>query len=248
MALKQRYKGILRESTDQGINTQITFTGTYEECESAIDSAEYGVRHAEYGWLKSVQMQQDEGKFYVVQYKYSTATTSSANPPVTDHSYGEKSATLTCGLIQLPLEKRENYLLCWNHYLFGPAGASVPSWFTDSRSAVSGDSQFAIGKYLSDRPDGMVVLAEPTKPGVTHYDVGTYQVTETEKFKSPDRAGNYVANKLNLISSPSNTFGINVTNWKCDSASIQWRDKGWYATLTYTGAGDDAGWDTDLYD
>ncbi len=246
--LKLKYKGTIQESTEQGINTQVTYTGTESECKSAIKSAEYGIKNTEYGYLKSVQIQQEDGDIWAIQYKYSTATNSSANPPVTDTSYGEKSATLSGGMLQLPLEKHPNYLTCWNHYLFGHAGSPMfPAWYNTAKNTKSDDPAFVWGKALSERPDGMVVLADPVKPGVNGYDIATYQVTETAKFRSSGKAGEFVANKLNKISAPDTTFGITGGNWKCDNATVSWRNKAWYATLTYTRSGDSEGWDPDLY-
>ena len=242
-----KYKGTIQESTEQGINTQITYTGTESECKSAVKSAQYGEKNAEYGYLKSVQIQQEDGDIWSIQYKYSTATESSANPPVSDASYGEKSATLSGGMLNIPLEKHPYYLTCWNHYLFGHSGTEIPYWYEFAKETKSVDPAYVWGRTLSERPDGMVVLADPTKPGVNGYDVATYQITETAKFRSSEKAGNFVANKLNRISAPDTTFGISGGDWKCDNASVSWRNKAWYATLTYTRSGDSEGWDPDLY-
>lgn len=97
--------------------------------------------------------------------------------------------------------------------------------------------------------DGRIwrILKEPKKPGTDNYDLSTYQVTESSKFKSPRQAGKFVATYLNRIVTPSETFSITGGDWKVDSASISWDGKRWKATLTYTLSGNEKGWDTDLY-
>ena len=69
MALTLTYKGIVQESTEQGINTQLTMTGTLEECKQIFDAADYGAKHPQYGYLRQLQLQQDSGKFYILTYK-----------------------------------------------------------------------------------------------------------------------------------------------------------------------------------
>ena len=245
--LKIKHKGRILESSEQGITTQITMTGTFEECKAALDAADYGTKHTDYGYLKSVQMQQEEGPLWMIQYKYSTASATGSTPPESDTGYGKKSAVLSTGLLSLPLKKIPHYLTKWDHYLFGHSGAEIPVWYETATDTTDTGTAYKWGKNLSDRPDGMVELASPTKPGVTGVDYATYQITETAKFRTAKEAGAFVANKLNRISTPSEDFGIIGGNWKCDSATVSWRNKAWYATLTYTRSGDEQGWDIELY-
>ena len=94
----------------------------------------------------------------------------------------------------------------------------------------------------------MIVIEEPTMPGVTHRDVSTYQITETIKCRTDKEAGRIVANKLNKIIDPEyTTFDITGGDWKCESVTVSWRNKAWYATITYTRSGDDKGWNKKLY-
>ena len=248
MALTLTYKGIVQESTEQGINTQVTMIGTLEECRQIFDTADYGAKHPQYGYLRQLQLQQGSGKFYTLIYKYSTASNAGSTPPESDIAYGKKSATLNCGLMALPLPTHEDYVLNWDHYLFAPPGTSTPAFWETAKTTKNTPQPFRWGKNLSDSPDGMVVIEEPTMPGVTHRDVSTYQLTETVKCRTDKAAGHVVANKLNKIIDPEyTTFDITEGDWKCESVTVSWRNKAWYATLTYTRSGDDKGWNKKLY-
>jgi len=74
-----------------------------------------------------------------------------------------------------------------------------------------------------------------------------YTIEETAKFSNMSRAGAMVTGKINSIGTPSKTFGITGGNWKCDDATVSYRDGAWFATLTWTRSGNDKGWDKDLY-
>lgn len=91
-----------------------------------------------------------------------------------------------------------------------------------------------------------LVIAAPTKPGVTCWDQCCYTITESSKHTSRDAAGTRVSNKLNKVGRPGSTFGIDVVDWKCDDATVQWSGEYWLATLTWTSS--IGGWDEDLYE
>lgn len=245
--LTLEYKGIQKKITSDGITTTVRYIGTEELCNSALADVDINSKHDTYGYLREASLQQGDGGFCTITYTYSTATNKTATPPKTEQVYGEKSATLYGACLQVPLEQHTNYLTCWNHYLFGTAGTSLPGWHASATDTITDTPTMVWGKSLSDRPDGYIVLAQPTKPGVTHYEVATYRVTEIIKQRTHTKAGEFVAGKLNKITTPGTTFGITGGNWKCDDANVVWRDRAWYATLTYTLSGDSAGWDPDLY-
>ena len=91
-------------------------------------------------------------------------------------------------------------------------------------------------------------LKAPIKPGQDSYEISTYSITETAKFRSARSAGRMVAGKLNQIGKPDEDFGLTPSgyNWKCDNATVSWNGKYWLATLTWTRSGNNKGWDTDL--
>ena len=79
------------------------------------------------------------------------------------------------------------------------------------------------------------------------FDTAVYTVTETARFRTASAAGAMVAQKLNRIGTPSQTFGNSNGNWKCEDAEVSWNGKYWLAKLAWTRSGSDDGWDEDLY-
>ena len=244
---KVQYKGLTQKLSQSGDQTQIKYIGDSSSLKKMYDNLVFGEVHVTYGRLREAILQKEEGKFDSITIIYEKSRSSSASPPGSEVVYGEKSAVMDAGCIQLPLEHHENYKTFWNHYLFAPKGTAAPDWHETATTAETDTSQYVWGKSLSDRPDGFVPIAEPLKKGVTHYEAATYRITEVVKFKSSSEAGRYVANKLNKISSPENDFGITGGNWKCDAVSVSWQQKAWSGTLTFNRSGDDKGWDLDLY-
>jgi len=256
------HQGRVFERNENGSSTTETVTGTQAEMQAYLEALVFdstaGGRHVTSG--KVSQVAGTEWKCEVVYADESNGGT--VTPP--SSAYGKKSATLSTGCMRMPLEKRENYLANWNHYLAKGLlesetddGLTPDFWFDASTVILSKqDSQrWKWVKSMADIPPDAdklgrtwKIIKDPTKPGVEGYDLATYQVTESVKQPNPTRCGYYVANRLNKIISPNETFGLTVGNWKCDSASIQWDGKHWKATLTYTLSGDAEGWDLDLYE
>lgn len=131
---------------------------------------------------------------------------------------------------------------------------SVPAWWASARDTVlsHSDSQSYAwiktpGELPNDQKGRWHILRGPVKPGYESYDIATYSVTETARFRSAATAGKMVANKLNKIGSPENDFGISDGNWKCDDATVSFNGSDWLATLTWTLSGNSLGWDKELY-
>lgn len=96
-----------------------------------------------------------------------------------------------------------------------------------------------------------VVLKVPEKPGVQTFDESHYSITQAARYPTSQQAGAYVQNNLNKIGNgsttgPENDFGLDVPDWKCDDASVQWNGNYWLGSLTWTSS-KGSGWDEDLY-
>ena len=158
-------------------------------------------------------------------------------------------------MLSMPLETREGYRACWNYYLAAAPGVSnVPSWWETKTDTVLDfkDAQSYVwiktpGELPTDQKGRWRILKNPMKPGIETYDLATYSVTESARFRSSSAAGKMVANTLNKIGKPSNDFNIKGGDWKCDDASVSYTGSYWLATLTWTLSGNDEGWDQDLY-
>ena len=95
-------------------------------------------------------------------------------------------------------------------------------------------------------------VLECTKPGVEYYEAPTYELTETSKASSKNKAAWAVSQKLGKISEPQEgDFGIKKLlkgNWLCEGASTRFDGKYWLTTMTFLHSPEESGWDTDLYD
>lgn len=239
---------------EDATSTTIIHNGTYEEVMELAESQRPG-SSSDMGHLRSVRIYQEAPNIWACERVFMTDQDGEL-PSRPNKTYGKKSAQLRGSMLSMPLKKHPNYLTCWDHYLFAAPGTSgLPSWWdtaTDVMMSAADSKKYSWGRYLGDQPvdskGRWEVLAEPTKPGVETYDYATYTIQETAKFKSARSAGNMVANLLNHIGTPIETFNIQPGNWKCDDANIYYDGRHWYANLSWTLSGDADGWDPDIYD
>lgn len=252
MAVTVKYNSRQVERTDSGIVTTLAWIGPRQEIE-ALGAAILPGDSGEDGILDSVRVFQDNGPLWVCERRYRRDPNNELPARNPNANYGKKSASLHGSMLSMPLEANPKYKANWNHYLVAAPGiTAVPEWWETAKDTIIIDTQkYAWIKSLGELPVSNGTrwheLKEPQKKGLNSYDLATYSVTETAKFTSPEAAGRMVANKLNKIGSPSETFGITGGDWKCDDASVSYRDRAWYATLTWTLSGDSEGWDKDLY-
>lgn len=241
------------EKTSTGITTTIVWTGTKDDMVSKSYEQTVGSVTGD-GKLRSCRVYQESPLIWCCERKYSTdADGETKEGPET--TYGKKSAQLKGSMLSMQLECHKNYLTCWNHYLMAAPGTdTVPAWWKTATDAVlsNADSQkYAWVKTLGETPvdknGRWHCLKDPLKPGTDSYDLAVYSVTETARFRSARAAGRMVANTLNKIDEPNETFGIKGGNWKCDDASVFYDGEDWFATLTWTLSGNSKGWDDELY-
>lgn len=255
MALTMKYQSRQRERNENGYNTVLTWTGTREECE-AFAAEEPPGTPAEDGTLESVRIYQDGGNIWAVERRYSQDQTGDfRNKP--NLVYGRKSAQLHCGMLSLPLENNKNYRTNWNYYLAAaPSVSSVPAWWETAKDTnlSNADAQkYRWVKSPSECPQEIAgmwrTIKDPKYPAANSYDVATYTITETAKFKSAKAAGTMIAGKLNKIGKPEEDFGLTPSgyNWKCDSAEVSYNGGDWYANLTWTRSDENKGWNQEIY-
>ncbi len=249
-----KYQSRIKERNSEGTTNSIVYYGAREEM-LELQGMHPINEYAEEGRLKSNRVYQGEGaKIWYCELRYETDNDGEyANAP--DTTFGKKSAQLRGSTLSMPLEAHRDYRTNWNYFLAAaPDVNASPSWWLDATDTIisADDSQkYRWVKSPSECPNDKKglwrVILEPTMPGVESYDLATYTITETARFHSAAAAGKMVANTLNKIGVPSNTFGIKGGNWKCDDAGVSWSGKYWLATLSWTRSGDEQGWNSKLY-
>ena len=247
-----KYQSRVHERGSNESSYTIVYQGSRTEMEAMQDEYRIG-SYSDYGELVSNRLYQGDGSIWCLELRWSSAWDGdSIEPP--SNAWGAKSAQLHGNMLSLPLEAHPKYLTNWNYFLAGAPDTATPAWWESATDIVLDDAQskqYAWIKSTSEIPvvEGVKwhILETPQKPGVESFDVGVYSITETAKFRSAKQAGQMVANTLNTIGAPENTFGITGGDWKCDDATVSWDGKRWLATLTWTRSGDDLGWDSDFY-
>ena len=238
---------------DNGTGTTRVYHGSRAEMEAL--AAEHNIDEAdESGWLKSIRLHPHDGRVWECEFKYDAPDDwkTIIGP---EKGWGKRSCQLHGTTLSRPLETHPNYRTRWNHCLCAaPGTTALPSWYANAVNTLipAADAE----RYLwcrnsteapRDANGRWKVLATPTKPGVDHWELVTYKIIETARFRTAARAGKMVAGTLNRIGTPSDTFGITGGNWKCDDAEVTWRSNFWVARLTWTSGGS-SGWDPELYD
>lgn len=256
MAAYLKHCGKRKEWTREGVSVVYTYEGNENEIDALITLHDIG-EGSDDGTLAAITKSQVGGSLWSAELRYEIAGSGggSATPP--SNAWGSKSATLRGSMLSVPLQNHPRYRAKWDHYLAAAptVAATLPSWWNTATSILlsgENDKKYRWILNADDRPttagQQWQILAVPTKPGFNAYDVATYSITETAKYKTAAAAGNAVAGKLNHIGSPSEIFGISGGNWKCDDASVQYDGKRWLGTVTWTRSGDNRGWDTEIYD
>ena len=248
-----KYQSRVRERTGDGTTVSLVYQGSHEEMH-AMQAAHSINESSEDGRLKSIRIYQESPQIWNCELRYeSDANGDYMNAP--DTSYGKKSAQLKGSMLSMPLETHADYHTNWNYYLAAAPGVTaVPSWWAAATDTTIGDSDAQKYRWIknpsecpADKKGMWRTLKDPVMPGVESYDIATYSVTESARFRNAKAAGSMVAGNLNKIGTPSESFGIRGGNWKCDDASVSWTGKYWLATLTWTKSGDSSGWNSKLY-
>lgn len=246
----------IREISKNAQRRSITYTGTQEEMLAVQSVNGIGTTNADLGVITSSRVWQDGGSIWCCELGAEVSCDGSTTATGPDTSYGQKSAQLHGGTISMPLESHPDYRACWNYFLAAAPGVkSVPGWAANAKDCLLSDDdsqKYAWVKSPSEVPSTgnrrWHIVQEPEMPGVESYDLATYTMTVSARFSSFEKACSMVANTLNRVSaSPGVSPGISGGNWKCDDATVAWREKYWLATLTWTRSGDSRGWNKKLY-
>ena len=248
-----KYQSRVRERTGDGTTVSLVYQGSHEEMH-AMQAAHSINESSEDGRLKSIRIYQESPQIWNCELRYeSDANGDYMNAP--DTSYGKKSAQLKGSMLSMPLETHADYHTNWNYYLAAAPGVTaVPSWWAAATDTTVGDPDAQKYRWIknpsecpADKKGMWRTIKDPVMPGVDSYEVATYSITESARFRTAKAAGSMVAGSLNRIGAPAETFGITDGNWKCDDASVSWSGKYWLATLTWTRSGNARGWDSKLY-
>ncbi len=245
----QKYQGLAVKRDSETRSSTYTYYGSRSEMETLAAAHTIG-ETGSFGVLKSLKLRFKEDTVWECELNYELSSDGSeVEPP--DCSWGAKSCRLRGSMLSRPLEAHPRYRTCWNHFLFARNGIGAPpAWHataTDTLIPTADRENFYWARHANFADEGFVLLAGPTKPGIDSFDTAVYTVTETARFRSASTAGTMVAEKLNRIGAPTQTFGNPNGNWKCDDAEVSWSGKYWLAKLTWTRSGTDDGWDEDLY-
>ena len=242
------HRGFEVEHGEDGDLYILRYSGKQADIAEIVDT-HYTGEVGNFGKLKNIRMYQEEGPIWMCELRFeSHPEIAGTTPP--DTSYGVKSCRLTGGMMMNTLETHPEYRACWNHYLAAAGTTAVPEWWSTATNTVIPGSNHANYRWVrseAELPNQTVwrLLKQPTMPGVGGYNTSTYIVIETARFRTPSAAGRMVAGVLNKIGTPSQTFGITGGNWKCDGAEVSWRERFWFAKLSWTHS--PQGWNTTLY-
>ena len=255
MSITVKFNSRQTERNENEIVTTVCWTGSRNEILEFSQTERPGTSTAD-GDLKSSRVYQESPNIWVCEKKYVTDLDGEPrDKPNTE--YGRKSAQLYGSMLSIPIERHPKYRRKWTHFLMAKPGVTaVPAWW-DTATAETAEmtesetQKYAWAKSLAEAPvdssGRWKKLKSPLKPGQESYEISTYSITETAKFRSSRSAGRMVAGKLNQIGRPDEDFGMTPSgyNWKCNNATVVWNGKYWLATLTWTRSENNKGWDPD---
>lgn len=245
---------------EKSINLSETYYGTYDDCVNFLTTSKTGVWVDEKGFIQNVRLVQESGAIWNVVISYGIEIDDSGSSSDPNNSTGPKSQRLSARTLSMPLEHHKDYRTHWNHYMIGlgDCAFTLPIWYLDANTTIiTGEDlkDYRWIKSISELPieadpsgKRWGVAAEPTKKGVENYDLHVFTISESAKFTSKNKAGQ-AAGKINgIFNKPTlGDFGIGGSDWKLDSCEIYHDGKNWIGEQTFTQAGDEDGWDKELY-
>ena len=177
---------------------------------------------------------------------------------------GPQNHSLRTVCLSVSLSQLLHYRVCWDHWLWvrvkleTEANAPPPPQGYDEKTSdvafLSGSLRYA----WTDTPCApsedpgtgyrwVQCLNCPAKPGITHVERYTYQITEYGEYDHESDAVWAVRENLNTPADRPllGTFGISGGSWKLDDARLEPDGRKWRATLVWTWNA--RGWDSDLY-
>ena len=265
MAVHKLFESEKRQDSESGVSSQVTvYSADFSELQSYIqENYAHNTTTSEYGRISRVYFRCENGIHYC-DIEGSNDKDPNGNIYVNYTGNGPDNHEITSVCIPMPLERLNGYRTCWDHWLWISVDDS--STMTSPFAPPSGyqnyvdDKAFVSGGYLYAWTEGLYPPSQdpgdkmkwfpcagcPKKPGVTHVDYYTYQITEEGDHSTLDSAYWVMKEALNKPGKPFlGTMGVNGGSWKCDHASIHPNGKRWKARLVWTWS--PGGWDSDLY-
>ena len=129
--LTEKYKGTTVDDNNSMMTTTVTYQGSRELCERALEDHSL-IERDELGYIDNVKMSQDEGPHWNLEVKYVIEFVSDVNvipgggtapsqPRRPIHKGSSKESTeseLTIRMLSVPLETHPLYKLHWNYNLY----------------------------------------------------------------------------------------------------------------------------------
>ena len=128
--LQEKYKGLTVEVSGEEKRTTITYQGSRELCEEAIQST-FKVNASDpiYGNIENIRMTNADGPIWTLEITYSIDTSHGYNTS-TGSTFGAKSSELSMSMLSIPLEKLSNYEKRWNNNLYcTKTTTDIPNWW-----------------------------------------------------------------------------------------------------------------------
>ena len=145
--------------------------------------------------------------------------------------------------VEVALAKHASYRTCWDHTLAAQAAGPVPAWWGTATSTVLATEQYIWLRPGDPPPDGYMIIAAETKPGVTGFLSGVAVVRETKRSRNQNKLSRETRNDYK-IQDPPDDFNV-PGDWLRGGSSIRRDGKLWVLTVQYTNS---KLIDRDLYD
>lgn len=237
-SLRKKYKSFEQDITNDGIVTKITFYGSYEMCNKALEEDwKIGETYDNVGVLEHAHVSQQESDIYNLDLEFKRVEDGDMT------AEGPAKSSLNVRMMGLPLERHRNYHKNWNNNLYStymgfesgnplpssdyiniwndavfdndaiPANRRITSQVLENTN-VALCGYYAWGKYDSDLPtltenNKWYKVKSMLKPGVEFFDYPVYELTEYAKARNQAQAAWMLKRSAGKISRPLNgDFGV----------------------------------------
>lgn len=263
LQIKHQSEGI--QKTANGLTQKLTYYGTRAEVDDFMAITQVGNIDIVPGYvldnMDAKPMQ--GGAIWELDLNFSQSIDNQGNPIIPDS--GPTDSALSTRMISIPLESLTAtewvaqgyaYRTNWNYALAGLGDVATPEWWSTATNLIIQPSDRSKYCWLSNENDvsnmppvgGQYwgILKEKTEPGVEAFYFPVYEITESAKHKSKDKAAWVTKNKAgNIVPPMLGDFGIKYGNWLCMGGSVAYDGKNWVAVTTYQHS--PVGWSTKLY-
>ena len=260
MAVNKLFQSEKKQETESDVKYEVTFySENAAELESFIhDNYAHNTVSADYGRIRHVLFRTEGGIHYCDLEGEHDKDENGLN--IVLHSEdGPDRHELTSVVVPVALNRLIHYRVCWkrvteNNDSDSPPPPSGYNIRTSDGAFMDGQIRYAWTETQNAPTENpgegykwIQVMDCPTKPGVTHVECYTYQITEEGDHSKLSSAYWVVKKSLHVIANQPilGSMGVIGGNWKCDHASIRPNGKRWTSRLVWTWS--IHGWDEDLY-